>query len=338
MDEQIHRTVVLLLDSRNTGGIESHVLLLARSLKSKGMHPLILFMKHYGEAHPLEDAIQTSGLEYDYLNGGISKLCSKLNSASLLHTHGYKAGISGRLAGKLTGTPVISTFHNGDLGHGRMRIYTMLDRIMSLFSLNIAVSQEIAKKLPFNKLVIPNFVDMPNPAIRSTGKTIGFVGRLSHEKGPDVFIKLAQSTPEQSFRIYGDGPLKSELEANTTENITFMGMTRNMADHWPDIGLLCITSRDEGLPLVALEAMSYGIPVLASRVGGLPQLIQQDVNGWLATTEDLNTFSKYIQQWQTADSETQGKIAENCINTVAEHYSCDALVPQILNIYRQALH
>ncbi len=339
MDEQeIPGTIVLLLDSRGMGGIESHVLLLAKTLKKRNMQPLVLFMKHYGEAHPLEGKMQSLDVDFEYLDGGIQKLARRLKHAALLHTHGYKAGLSGRLAGKIAGTPVISTFHNGDLGHGRMRIYTMLDRLTSCLSSNIAVSQEIAEQLPFNQQVVPNFVDMPEPSIRSSGKAVGFVGRLSHEKGPDIFIKLAKKNDQQPFHIYGDGPMRAELEAHAPENVTFMGMTQNMAEHWPDIGLLCISSRDEGLPLVALEAMSYGIPVLASSVGGLPTLIQANENGWLATAEDIETFSTHLGNWQKSDADTQTEMAECCIKTISQHYSCDALMPEILNIYRQALH
>ncbi|MGY0217074.1 glycosyltransferase family 4 protein [Endozoicomonadaceae bacterium StTr2] len=338
MADRFSGPVVLLLDSRGTGGIESHVLLLAKSLKQDGISPFVLFMKKYDQSHPMEDNLKSLDIDFEYLNGGLGQLRNKLRTAALVHTHGYKAGLSGRIAGRLAGIPVVSTFHNGDLGQGKMRIYTLLDRLTSFLSANIAVSEEIGSKLPFNRKVIPNFVDMPEPGVQSSGQAIGFVGRLSHEKGPDIFIELAKRVPSQPFIIFGDGSMRSELEAKAPENVCFRGMTRDMEQHWPQLGLLGITSRDEGLPLVALEAMSYGIPVLASQVGGLPQLINKEKNGWLAPAEDLEAFCRHIDAWRQTDAGQRKAMAENCITTVSSHYSCEALVPSILAIYRQALH
>ena len=154
--------MTILLDSRHTGGIETHVLHLAKGLKQFGYAPIVLFYAHYDRAHPIEPDLQANDLDFHYLDGDFHSLYQwmKRHSPLLIHTHGYKAGITGKMVGWLTSTPVVSTFHNGDLGLGKVRLYTWLDQVSSRLSTNIAVSPSIRDRLPNPVSVINNFIDV----------------------------------------------------------------------------------------------------------------------------------------------------------------------------------
>ncbi len=114
----------LLLDSRDLGGIESHVLQLSGGLRQAGLKPRVLFWADYG-GHPLRAALDRAGLVHETLTGGFRSLIDALRRRrpAVLHTHGYKAGILGRLAARLTARPVVSTFHAGEPGTGKLRLY-----------------------------------------------------------------------------------------------------------------------------------------------------------------------------------------------------------------------
>ncbi|WP_051785729.1 glycosyltransferase family 4 protein [Endozoicomonas numazuensis] len=335
MDRQ---KVVILLDSSELGGIETHIVHLALALRQSACDSEIWFYKRYSHTHPLEEKLKQKQINFRYLDGSFKHLRNLLNSEEplILHSHGYKAAVMGRLAALLAGTPSVSTFHNGDKGSGIVRLYTLLDKLTSRLSSNIAVSEEIAKRLPKTPKVINNFINIRSaPCIQ--GRNIAFVGRLSHEKGPDLFIRIASQLPELTFRMIGGGPMEQELSSEPPPNVSLVGQVRDMETQWPEIGLLCISSREEGLPMVALEAMSRGIPVVAYRLGALPQLIQQNANGWIVPRENIQVMTKLIKHWSCLDAAHLDNMTQCCLKTIEKDYSYEAILPQIVSVYRHAL-
>ena len=331
------RPVVILLDSSQLGGIETHVYHLSRALLQNSWPAEIWFYQKYPEQHPLTPRLESEGIKFKFLHGTIKHLHSELKSRNplVLHTHGYKAGIFGRILAKVHNIPVVSTFHNGDPGEGVVRFYTWLDQITSVLSKNIAVSAEIAQRFKRPPVQINNFIDVPKQII-TTGTSSAFAGRLSVEKGPDQFLQLAKHQPEMSFRLYGTGPMEQNLSQQHPDNVMFMGQVSGMNNQWQDIGQLCITSRHEGLPMVALEAMAHGVPVFSFRLGDLPQLIKQSFNGWISPLGDIKQMSDHLSQWNQLPESEKTRVRNNCINTVRSAYSYQAVLPRVLDIYRQA--
>ncbi|WP_062267340.1 glycosyltransferase family 4 protein [Endozoicomonas arenosclerae] len=335
MDRQ---KIIIFLDSSQLGGIETHIVHLALALKQADICSEILFFKRYSERHPLEDKLITHGIEYSYLSGSFLQLKDKLTREKplLLHTHGYKAGVLGRLAALPSKTPVVSTFHNGDQGSGMVRLYTLLDKFTSRLSTNIAVSEEIALRFPNRPAVINNFINLSS-ITSPLGKHVAFVGRLSHEKGPDIFLQIAERLPDIAFKMIGGGPMEKEIFEQSASNILCLGQVKDMEAQWDDIGLLCISSREEGLPMVALEAMSRGIPVAAYRLGALPELIKQNCNGWIAPTGNIRVMAELVSNWSKLDAAQLSALSKSCQQTIEQQYSYDAILPEILTVYKQAL-
>ncbi len=329
--------VWLLTDSSGLGGIETHVTNLATELRQRKVNATIVLLANHG-SHPLENTWKELGIPIKILSGGISGVFSGFRSASpqLVHTHGYKAGIIARMLGPLFRFPVVSTYHAGEPGTGRVKIYNFLDSLTGFVSENISVSQPIAKRLKAKSKIIPNFVAMPD-VILSNGKSIAFVGRMSPEKGPDQFLELAHSIPDQTFEMFGEGPMRKTLEPFASNNVQFQGAVPSMQNYWKSIGLLCISSRYEGLPLVALEAMSHGIPVAAFAVGDLPKVIDHGKDGFIAPRGNLQALAECIQKWRELDQKQQQCMSQRAIKKIENSYSSRAILPRILMIYERAL-
>jgi len=329
------QSVWLLLDSRKAGGIESHVLQLAEGLYMYDINVTVVFLTNYGD-HPLRTELQRQGINTISLNGHIIGLWKAMRRErpSILHTHGYKAGILGRFVAHACKIPVVSTYHMGEKPSGRLTLYDWLDRQSArLASRAFAVSPQIAKNLPVDAKVVDNFVSANGLGI-SNGDRIAFVGRLSFEKGPDYFARLASRYPDYRFHIYGEGPKATELKASAPRNLHFHGQ-RDMASIWPGIGLLIMPSRHEGLPMAALEAMARGIPVLASHVGAFDQLIDSGKNGWLVTPGDNDELAECLDRWIAMSNQQKRHFKQAARQKVLQRFSTDIVVPQLIYSYWQ---
>ena len=328
--------IFLLLDSRQFGGIESHVLELAKGLRNNNYPVQVVLLQDYGTPHPLEQTLKQHFIHCHKLKNPLSDLISLIAryKPCLLHTHGYKAGIIGRVLGALYRVSVVSSFHAGEKPKGKLAIYDFIDRYSAcLAKQRIAVSPIIAARLPFSSHVINNFLSQSKQPL-SQGKQLAFVGRLSHEKGADRILELARQLPTQTFHLYGDGPERAALEATASANVQFHGQ-QDMSNIWPNVGLLLMPSRYEGLPMAAVEAMSYGIPTIAFNVGALDKLIQHQRNGYLIPANDLAAFKQCLNQHLSqADNQAMQLTAQQAVQ---QHFSATAVLPQLLKLYQTAL-
>ncbi|WP_421234273.1 glycosyltransferase family 4 protein [Aeromonas enteropelogenes] len=325
--------VWLAIDARQVGGIEVHITHLASDLLARGLEVTIVLVADHGMT-PFVALLKQQGLPYRVCRNSrdFVQVLARQPGFVLLHTHGYKAGILGRLTAWCSGKPVVSTFHSGDEGEGWLKFYSWLDRITARFAKCIAVSEPIARRLPVPSTVISNFVPMPAAPATVTGNRIAFVGRLSPEKGPQAFCQLAALCPGGDFHLYGEGPLMGELSVQYGDRVAFHGF-RKMADEWQQIDLLCITSRFEGLPLVALEAMAHGIPVCTFAVGGLVSLIDNKSNGWLVAPGQVHDMADIVNYWLRSDERVRGAMSRAARQTIARGYSVSHRVSDILAVY-----
>jgi glycosyltransferase involved in cell wall biosynthesis len=327
-----------LVDSSGIGGIESHITNLTRALNAAGHITKIILLKRHNNNQWFEQ-LDSAELDWQALEGGFINLIKAIKSQrpNLIHTHGYKAGILGRIAAKICNIPVFSTFHAGERGAFPVSLYQTIDEWSSFLGERIAVNNIIADKMPFKTQAIRNFILIkPHDTTTQKPLVVGFVGRLSHEKGPDIFCKIAKSTnPSIPFHVFGDGPMREQLEAQHKERVTFHGVATNMSQVWPQIGLLLMPSRAEGLPMAALEALSHGIPILASNVGALPQIIKPNITGWLHNYDDLIAFASSVKAWANLAPQTRSQISQNCIKHVTQHFGADEPLSQILQAYKK---
>lgn len=243
----------------------------------------------------------------------------KAGAIDLLHAHLPNAHVLAGIAGRLTGKPVLATLHGHRVGVLDLEVHRNVGSHLSVVcrqsyfhALGLGVS---AGQLSCN----PNGVDTeafrPRPraangiraslGIPASARVVGFLGRLSPEKGPEVFLRaalLAQARlPETHFVLVGDGPLAPQLHESIArfrleDRVHLAGLRRDVATVLNDIDVLVSSSHSEAMPLAVMEAMASGLPVVATRVGGVPDMIDQGESGWLVAPNDFEEISTRLQQ------------------------------------------
>jgi glycosyltransferase involved in cell wall biosynthesis len=311
-----------LLDARNFSGIEKHVEVLAEGLTPLGFDVHITLLTPF-HPHPFAERLKASGLKHHVLAGGFNAVFKAMREEKpqLIHTHGYKAGIFGRIAGRLLGIPVVSTYHAGERGKFPIWLYQAVDEGLSFLAQAVfAVSQPIQTRVK-GAVLLKNAVPVAAYYMpKNPSSLVAFVGRLSHEKAPDIFCEAAKNLQGQGleFVLYGEGPMRQALEEKYHAYVTFKGFTNMTAQEWAKIGLLAMPSRAEGMPMAALEAMAQGVPIAAADVGDLPKLVTK-TTGFLFQSDNLHACIAAILAWKnTQDKEIFSK---NCYDLISNEFN-----------------
>lgn len=131
----------------------------------------------------------------------------------------------------------------------------------------------------------------------------GYSGRLSEEKDPDAFLDIARACRKDSrlvFLMTGAGPLSDQVQKRIEKlalgsAFRFLGQVETVSDYMSSYGVLVLPSKFDGRPVAVLESLALGVPVIASRVGALPELIQEGVTGFLCEPGDVDAFAERIR-------------------------------------------
>jgi glycosyltransferase involved in cell wall biosynthesis len=141
------------------------------------------------------------------------------------------------------------------------------------------------------------------PSIKKTDFVVGYFGRLSEEKGPDIFLEIAKicQTPlfkNVKFIMTGSGPMQDDIislsQSFKKKNFYYLGLVDDTSQYISSCDIVLLPSRQDGRPLIVLEALALGIPVIANNIGGLSELIQHRNSGYLVDENNISTFSNYI--------------------------------------------
>jgi glycosyltransferase involved in cell wall biosynthesis len=231
--------------------------------------------------------------------------------AAILCCSGYKPDIIGWLAARRAGVPVVAVAHGWTSATLKVRLNEGLDRlVLRRMDCTVCVSQAQAVKVrragvPARKLCVirnavhPSSMCAADPAAREAlrgmfrrppGRIVGAAGRLSPEKGFDQLVEAAalvrRRAPDIGFVLFGDGPQRDSLARLITsrglEGAFLLAGFRTDLDrflHAWDLAVL--PSHTEGLPVIVLEAMAAAVPVVATAVGGTPEVVEEGVTGYL---------------------------------------------------------
>ena len=129
---------------------------------------------------------------------------------------------------------------------------------------------------------------------------IGHMGAFTKEKGQDVAVAAAallrESMPYARFILAGDGTLLNDMRRRAPENVMFPGFMSDHAAFFGALNLFIMPSRSEAWGMAALEAMAHGVPVIASDVGGLPEIVEHENGGWLVPPGDPAALARVITE------------------------------------------
>jgi len=289
----------------------------------------------------------------------------------VIHTHRLKENILGSISGFLCGRiPSVRTVHGApehipDRHHIPKRIIHRLDLYCGKFlqSRIISVSEDLAQLLrqdfPENCIrVIENGIDLDGISINKRNRAtaslsanpvfrIGLVCRLVPVKRVDLFIQTARYVLDNypdlhaSFHVFGDGPLRSGLEElnhalDTDEIVHFEGQCEDIYEKLQEIDVLLMTSDHEGLPMVLLEAMAAGVPVIAHAVGGIPVLLDHGSSGILVHDHSSSGYAREICKLAGSPA-IYSEIIRNAMNRIKEEYSSSRNARAYLQVYTEIM-
>jgi glycosyltransferase involved in cell wall biosynthesis len=279
---------------------------------------------------------------------------------TVVHTHGYRADLVAGLAATALCLPRVSTLHGFTGGGWKNRLYEWLQRASARKCDGvIAVSAPIRERLIRSRVpaervhLIPNALaarhaTLTREAARAElglpvqGLIIGWVGRLSREKGPDVLVEAMPLLGEtfQLVSVIGEGPEGHGLrlladELGMADRIRWHGLIPDAARLYSAFDCMVLSSRTEGTPIVLLEAMAAGVPVVATRVGGVPDVIREG-EGLLVPAEDPAALAAAIHYALTDRAEALSR-ASRAVARVTQDYAPGPWLDRHADLYRLIL-
>lgn len=286
--------------------------------------------------------------------------CIQEDGIQLIHTHGYKADLYGYVAARRSGKPIVATCHNWLGGTAALGIYNHLDRMaLKRFHGLAAVSDSVAQRLLASGVsakkirTIANGIDVqtferarPLQAFNLDGsKVVGMVARLDLKKGFEYLLRAANelrgSFPELKVVIVGEGPDRSEIEGmiqrlGLQSSVILAGQRSDMPAVYAAMDVFVLPSLNEGLPMTILEAMAASKPVIATRVGAIPKVIQDGETGLLVDPGDSDGLRNALARLLT-DSGLCSRLGAEGHDWVSRNYTSEAMALKYRQMYDDVL-
>lgn len=358
--------VAQVIWSLGLGGAEQVVIRLAAGLDRTRFEPLVCCLDDPG---PFAPQAEKAGLEVVALGkrGPVDvRVAARLGrllrgrGIDVVHTHLWGGDLWGRLVAHWCGTPVtVTTAHNVD--DWKQWHHLALDRWLARGTTRlVAVSEQVRAfyegrgVAPGRWQVVYNGVaDVPSsprgrgPAFRELGigdePLVGLVGRLVSAKAPDVFLdavaRASVAVPTLKALVVGDGPLRSSLEQRISRmglqgRVVFTGVRHDVADLFPGLDALASSSEREGLSMAMLEAMAAGVPVVATRVGGTPELIESGITGILVPPGDPQALADGLLALLRSPERSES-LRRAARERVRSHFSLSRMVERYQEAYSE---
>jgi len=357
--------ILLLVTLAETGGAQMYVGSLASGLAGH----LDVVVAAYGPG-PLREVVQRAGATFVPLRNmrrevGLRDLLAlaelvvlmRRQRPDIVHASSSKAGVLGRLAGWLARIPIrIFTVHGWAFSAhagARSRVYALAERLVRpLTTLTICVSESerdagIAARTcdAERSAVIRTGIDLASFAtarpLDETPRIVG-VGRLREPKDPLTLVRaLALLRGPFQATLVGSGPDEPEVE----EEVRRMGLAASVLlagerDDVPELlassSVFVLSSRSEALPVSVLEAIAAGLPVVATRVGGVPELVVDGETGFLVPPADPAALAAALQRLLD-EPELRARLGAAGRVRAEEHFALDSFVESHLDLYRRAL-
>ena len=295
---------------------------------------------------------------------------------TILHTHTAKAGAVGRIAALLAGDArppvIVHTFHGhvlrGYFNPALTAAFRLLERLLARVATKlVAVSPEVRDDLvalgvaPAAKFAVVRLgielderVDYDEEGRKATRRllgippdafVVGWIGRMTAVKRTEDIARTLQALVERGVDGYlclvGDGPDRTRLERRMHElgvakRCLFVGYQENVARFYDAMDVLLLTSVNEGTPVSVIEALAAGRPVVATRVGGVSDVVRDGVDGFLAEVADVESLAARLAEL-AGDPELRTRMGNAGRAHVVDRYAVERLVDDIDRLYRSLL-
>lgn len=288
------------------------------------------------------------------------------NKINLVQTHGFKPSIIGLFLKFFCKIKWICFMHGTTAENFKVKLYHFIDNCVQLFSDRVVIVTKKQRGKIFGGKnikrvrVIHNAVNIEKPAklsktftsihdkygINHKNKIITAIGRFSHEKGFDILVDsfeiVSREYKNAVLVLLGDGPEKDKInlqisEKNLKEKVLLPGFSKTPGDFIQYSDMIVLPSRSEGIPNVALEAMAFSKPVVATDVGGNAEVINHGISGIIVPSEDIYSLStamlEILKHEKYAD-----QLAKNGNRRVKQFFSPKVRVDLIFKLYQEVLN
>jgi len=351
-----------------SGGLETVLAQLSSSLRLRGHEVQVALVLTPGTemGHPLVALLEQAGVPVHVLTIGARQYLAERQAvaqiaaamhADVVHTHGYRADILHGGHVQAAGRAHVMTLHGFVSGNWRDRLYEWLQlRAARRANAVVAVSSPIVARLQAagvqrNMHLVRNAIAVPHsPLSRHEARTalklpadaplIGWVGRLSYEKGPDLFLDAMERTTEKMHAaVLGEGPMSESLRERVrsgvlAERVHFCGGVAGASRYLAAFDALALSSRTEGTPMILLEAMIGNVPIVAAMVGGVPDVLSND-EAWCCPPGDAPAMAGAITHVVLRPDKAMEK-AERAAARVQREFSLGVWLDRHEQIYRDA--
>jgi len=357
-----------VLPSFGLGGQERVALRLAQEQRANGDQAVVVSLAP-GPDGPLAGEFRDAGIEPrtipkigEGLDWGLpGRLAQQLrrDRVTVVHAHNPQALIYAALAGKAVGATVVYTCHGqSSVARGRLWLTRLAALLVDAY---VGVSPRIAcrayrhRECPESKVrIIENGVDLsafhPDAQTRREVRAelglpeqawvVGTVGRLVTDKNPNLLLTAAAPLlgPQARLLFVGEGPLASGLRSlavgySAAPWVHFLGARPDVARLLTAFDVFALSSRTEGLPLALLEAMAVGLPIVATTVGGVPDVVRDDFSGKLVPSGDAAALRAALIHLREHPDEAAmlGQRARDD----SQRFSASTMSRRYLDLYRQ---
>ena len=363
--------ILQYIETSGPGGAETVLLNIARSIDKNRFNPTVVLHKsRWLHEQLLKNEIETeiisSNRSWDmFFLVKFIRYCRR-HKIDLIHSHLFGANLYSCLAGAILRLPVITTFHNAPLFQGRLEKFMALKSIIIRnFAAQMVFVAEYMRKdyvgnsnLPVNKsLTVYNGIELSNEndsidnsslknelGILDDDLLVGHVANLRAPKGHRYLIEAASDVckriPNVMFLLIGeegDGTIKKEIqdfiaESGLGENIRLLGFRKDVNKLLQLIDVFVLSSTSEGLPLSVIEAMASSKPVVATNVGGLPEIVVHDQTGYLVEPQNTEALAEKLIFLLENDA-LRSRMGQAGRKVIEEKYSLQTMIDNYQNLY-----
>jgi len=342
------------------GGAPKHILTLLKGL-DKSIFQLVLicpegWLQKEAEKLGIKVFVVPFGGFFDRKSVAKLKHLIKKHQPQIVHLHGVRTGWLGALSLRGAKTKMVYSEHLYTADYHlesklRERIQLLgLSFVLKKAKLILAPSQAVKRFLMARfkinqkkiKIIYNGLEDLAEnyQATELVEQKLGFIGSLNMQKGVETLIrafkKVRRNYPEAKLEILGDGPLRQGLEREAGKNVSFLGTKKDIGKYLQNWQMIVVPSRSESFGQIVLEAAMFGKPAIASRVGGLPEVINDGKTGILVPygkTKELQKAIAYLLE-NPSLAEKMGKKARE---RYEKYFTAGKMVRRMEELYRSLL-
>lgn len=335
---------------------------LVYGLKKQGVEVVIVSL--FDDHSVITERLEKQGIKIIYLNKKlgmdfsiIRKLCKvfKQEKPDVIHTHRYAteyaipAAVLAGVKKRVHTVHNVAQKENGRLGRFLNRCFFKINHVVPV-ALSAIVQESIEKEYKIKKEKIPvvfNGIDLskclPKTEYATTDNTLKIlhIGRFMQQKNHqgliEAFSIFHEKFPKSVLQLIGEGDLRGEIEKMVAEKglkdaVEFLGLQDNVYGYLHDADMFTLPSLYEGIPMTLIEAMGTGLPIVATKVGGVPDML---VDGESAILTDVDTEKIAKAFLELAEDQEKRKLLGESAKKAAVPFSAETMAEEYLKIYKK---